>query len=370
MLQPPNAVQKIIKGKRGGDNRRPNIFKMQNNILISIAAWQVALIVVAVVVVLIVALLFGTAIMFHNIIFSRQDKVEEYKYFTAKDFNLFSEDIKVTYRRTQLYAKIYATKPVEECPAVVIFQHGFGAGSSSYMTEIAFFARQGYAVVAADAYGCNNSAGKSSLGFYAGAEAVIAAYIGVNRDKRINGKKVFLVGHSWGAYSVLAASSKIKVDGVVALSAFNKPATCICDQFKNYRSASAKFMAVCLKPFFYLVNILRFGFSGNANAAKCVEKSGVKALLLHGEKDKVVPIKHGAISCCGTQNVQKLVLPEKGHNPYNSVSAEDKLRELMSPPKFADLAEEHAFYSSFDWVKATEEDEKVMNIIDNFLKSL
>lgn len=324
----------------------------------------VILVAVASVFVIVVASVYGVCAMLNKVIFARQDKNPDFKYFTAEDFNLKAEDISVTYRGENLYAKIYSVKPVEECEKVVIFQHGFGAGSSSYTTEIAALAKFGYAVVAADAYGCNNSEGKKVIGFYAGAEAVIAAYIGVKRDERLKNKKLILVGHSWGAYSVCCAAKRVNVDGVVALSGFNAPAQCVCDQIKSL-SRQGKALAPVLHPFFFTINFFIFGAKGNTKAAKALKKCGVKALLIHGEKDKSVPLKHSIVAKAQCPNAEKLILADKKHNPYNTVEAEEALASLLS---YDDKDEE--FLKNFDWKKATEEDEEVMAKINGFIQGV
>lgn len=301
----------------------------------------------------------------NSIIFSRQDKNEKYKYFAPEDFGLTHSDVEVAYRRDSLYSQIYSVKPLCECSAVVIFQHGFGAGSSSYTTEIAALAKQGYAVVATDAYGCNNSNGKKSIGFYAGAEAVIATYIGVKRIQDLQDKKIILVGHSWGAYSVCCAAKRIKVDGVVALSGFNAPAQCVCDQLKAILSKQGRGVANLLHPYFYLLNTLIFGVSGNTKAAKALEKSGVKSLVIHGQKDRVVPLKHSVAANVGCENAKVEVLEDKKHNPYNTVNAEAKLSELA-----AYNGDDEEFYKNFDWSAATEEDDSVMQKIFAFIENV
>ncbi|MGN0805924.1 MAG: alpha/beta hydrolase [Candidatus Coproplasma sp.] len=326
--------------------------------------WEIILICLGCVAVIVVLALTALCKALNGMVFTRQDKNPKFKYFTAEDFNLKTEDIPVTYRGEKLYAKIYSVKPVEECERVVIFQHGFGAGSSSYMTEIAALAKFGYAVVAADAYGCNNSAGKKVKGFYAGAEAVIATYIGVKCDERLNGKKLVLVGHSWGAYSVCCAAKRIKVDGVVALSGFNAPAQCICDQIKLV-SNQGKAIAPVLHPFFYILNFFIFGAKGNTKAATALKKSGVKALLIHGEKDRTVSLKHSVAQKAQGDNVTKLILADKKHNPYNTVEAEEYLAKL-----FAFDGKDESFLKSYDWKKATQEDSEVMANIDSFIKSV
>ena len=308
------------------------------------------------------------AIVTYKTVFGRQDKTEGYKYFTPEDFGLTYEKLKVELYGGQLSCHIYSVKPVESCEKVVIFQHGFGAGVSSYMTEIAHFAKKGYAVVATDAYGCNASAGKNTKGFYAGAEALIATYIGVNCDKRLKDKKIIAVGHSWGAYSVLAAGAVIKVDGVIALSAFNSPVQCLCTLLANVGGKLGKLYSHLVRGWFYLFNLFKFGAKGNVKAHKAIEKSGVKTLLIHGEKDAVVPLKFSAAAKAVGANVEKIILPDKKHNPYNTVAAEDKLASLMALN--ADSAEGKAALASFDWTAATEEDGAVMEKIDSFIESV
>lgn len=328
---------------------------------------QVALIVLGCIVVIAICINAAIAASINKIIFGgRQDKNPNFKYFTPQDFDLKSEDFPVFYSGVDLYGKLYFTQSIEECKSLVIFVHGFGAGSSSYMTEIAHFAKKGNLVLAVDAFGCNNSAGASIRGFYAGAEAVIAAYIGVNSDKRLKDMNKILVGHSWGAYSVLAASKSVSVGGVVAMSAFDSPAKMVTTALKS-TGTFGKLYAPFVYPFIALIFACRFGVGGNTKASKAIEKSGTKALLIHGEKDALVPLKLSAAHIAKGENITSVILPDKGHNPYNTVSAEAKLKELTSAHNFANEDEGKAYYASFDWAAATEDDEKVMSIIDDFI---
>lgn len=299
----------------------------------------------------------------------RQDKNPNFKYFTPEDFGLSVEPVSVSYCGVNLAANVYSVKPVEQCDRVVIFQHGFGAGSSSYMTEIAHFAKQGFAVVAVDAYGCNNSSGGKIKGFYAGAEAVIAAYIGVNCDERLKNKKIILVGHSWGAYSVLAACGSIQVDGVVAMSGFNAPAQCVCDTLKKMGGVG-RFYAPLLHGWFCIFNLFKFGAKGNTKAAKAVEVGGAKTLIIHGEKDAAVGYKNSAANKVKGDNVTCVLLPDKGHNPYNTVAAEAGLAELTGKHDFAGEAAAAEYFKAFDWKAVTEEDAEVMRIIDEFIEKI
>lgn len=331
--------------------------------------YYILLIAVAVTVLFVIVSAFMTAAIIYKIIFgSRQDKNPMFRYFTAEDFGLTKEKFPVQYGRAELNSNLYFAQPVESCEKVVVFVHGFGAGSASYTTEIAHFARAGYAVVATDAYGCNGSAGNNIKGFYAGTQAVIATFEAVKADARLNGKKTVLVGHSWGAYSVLTASERVQADGVVALSSFDKPAQSICDNLIKMRAL--RFYAKMLCVDFWLIKLFKFGVRGNRSAVKAVEKSGVPALLIHGEKDGVVPLKHSAAKMAQGGNIQKLILKDKRHNPYNTVAAEQKLSELGGADRGGDAADGNNFFRNFDWSAATEEDAEVMGKIDEFIASV
>lgn len=331
-------------------------------ILIVAAAVLIAVLIAVPLVFFITLGLFVNAVMY-----GRQEQRSDYKYFTPQDFSLQTSPINVVYRKTRLSAFVYSVKPASECEKVLIFAHGYGAGTASYMTEIAYFARKGYAVVAADNYGCNYSEGKNCIGLYAGAEAVIAAYIGVKSEESLKNKPVVLVGHSWGAYSVLCASAKVKAEKVVALSAFDAPAKCTSDVLKGYLTKRAKWLAVLLRSSIYVANFFRFGAKGNTRASKAVAKSGAPALLIHGEKDAMVPLKNSAAAKATSSNVQKLILSDKRHNPYNTVAAENKLAELLGAD-FNSEEEEAAFLKTFDWSAATEEDAEVMQTICDFIE--
>jgi pimeloyl-ACP methyl ester carboxylesterase len=175
---------------------------------------------------------------------------------------------------------------------------------------------------------------------------------------------IVLVGHSWGGYNVLCAASKVKVQGVVAFSAFNSPTKAIIDAAE---SMSGKKMLIVriVKPYLWLYNFFKFGSMGNLKAGKAISKSDVPALLIHGEKDAVVPLSNSAAK--KAQGKQVMLEKDKRHNPYNTVAAEDALVQLRNALA-DDLSKE--WFGGFDYVAATEEDQKVMLATKNFIESL
>ena len=303
----------------------------------------------AIVISVVLLLLFLFACLIYIFAFGKRiDKNPSFKYFTAEDFSLTAQPVALS---DGLNGFIYG-KGEPKKDKLIIVCHGMGAGHIAYSTEIAYFCNLGYTMLAVDSFGCNFSEGKRIKGMYSGVRTAVSA---VDYAKSLYPlQKVWLIGHSWGAYSALCASTERKVDGVVAISSPLTPSKTI--QQASARIISKPFSAI-LRPFLWFVNFLTYGKNGNKNAAKCAIKSGVPTLLIHGDKDKVVPIKGSAFAKANGKNITKLIAEGKGHNPYNTANAEKLLARLFSLKDF----------SEFDFKGATEEDEEVMRAVADFI---
>ena len=233
-----------------------------------------------------------------------------------------------------------------------------GPGHIAYTTEIAYFCNLGYPVFAVDSRGCNFSEGKNIKGMYSGVKTVLSA---IDFAKQKGHNNIYLIGHSWGAYSALCASAKRKVNAVVAISAPNSPS-------KTMQEGAAPIMsrpiAAVLRPFWWLVNLFKFGAKGNSNAAKCAEKNSTPTLLIHGDADKVVTHSKAAYYKAEGEHIAKLLVHGKAHNPYNTENAEKLLAELS-----AKLRKGETDFSDFDFTAVTEEDGEVMSEIARFIEN-
>lgn len=315
-------------------------------------AYIIPVIIVAVILSICLLLLIFAFICEFIVFGKRCDKNPLLKYFTAEDFGLSAEPVSLP---KGLNGFLY--KKNEPARELIVFCHGMGAGHLAYTTEIAYFCNLGYAVLAVDYRGCNLSEGKNLKGMYSGVKTAIAA-IDYARSV-IKPDKLFLVGHSWGAYSALCASAKRKVDKVVAISAPDTPSKIMQE---GAGSAISRPFAAILRPFFYLVEFFNFGAKGNLSASKCAKKNGAPTLLIHGDKDKVVSVKKSAYGNAEGENITKLLARGKAHNPYNTVNAEKQLSELS-----AKLRAGERDFTGFDFSAATEEDKEVMRAISEFI---
>ncbi|MDE6356667.1 MAG: lysophospholipase [Clostridia bacterium] len=359
--------------------------------------WLIFIIVIASLLVAACVLwLAGAALSEKSVFGKRADKNPLLKYFTAEDFNLTATPVALKSGKTTLNGFIYTASPdemfrnaqhdgdcnsapcrseqSEEPPAAtnpqnpqnaIVFCHGMGPGHIAYTTEIAFFCKLGFAVIAIDNRGCNLSQGKNMKGMYSGVQTAIAAAT----YARANYKgKVYLVGHSWGGYSALCASKKVKVDKVIAIAPPDSPA-------KTMSSGAApligKPLAASLRPFWHAVNFFKFGFKGNTSAGKSATKNGTPTLIIHGDCDNVVTKNCSAYKTAKGAHIKKHLAAGKAHNPYNTVKAEEKLKQLLQTlaSKTLTAEEKQKFFKEFDFIAATEEDEKVMQLMAQFLLS-
>jgi len=325
--------------------------------------WIIAIIVLAAAIVL----LFSLAALSYRFAFGRRyDKGKLLKYFTAEDFGLTAEPVSIPRKKFNLNGFIYEKDGVQKQNGMVIFVHGMGAGHIAYTTEISYFCNLGYTVLALDSKGCNFSGGRNIKGMYEGVNTAVAAVDFVRAH--FPEKEVYLIGHSWGGYSVLCTSARRKVERVVAISAPNTPVRTLYEGAAKFIS---KPFAAILCPFWWLINLFKFGKNGNASAVKCARKNGTPTLLIHGDKDNVVTPKKAAYFNTYGENVKKYLAEGKAHNPYNTVAAEKKLSELQQAiANSAKMTEDERinYFSNFDFKAATEEDGEVMNTIAEFLK--
>lgn len=302
------------------------------------------------------AVLFLFAYAAHRVAFGKRcDKNPNLKYFSADDFNLTAENIQIGGLRGFIYAK----DGVQSKDGVVVFVHGMGPGHVAYTTEIAYFCNLGYTVVALDSRGCGLSAGKSLKGMYDGVKTAVAAVD--YACGRFPGREIYIIGHSWGGYSALCAAKQRKVEKVIAISAPQSPVKTV---FYGAAQFISKPFAAILYPFWWIINFLLYGVKGNLNAVKCAAESQTPVLIIHGDSDKVVAAGNAVYCKANGDNITKFSAQGKAHNPYNTIAAEAKLAELLSSIKNGVTD-----FSDFDFYAATEEDEGVMRVMAEFLKS-
>ncbi|MGN0571875.1 MAG: alpha/beta hydrolase [Candidatus Fimenecus sp.] len=294
-------------------------------------------------------------------------------YFTAADFeNLEAEPIEFQGSRGQtLRGNLYFETGKTDFKALLIFCHGMGGGHLSYTTEIDCFTKHGFLVLAYDNTGTMASDGKSLVGMPQAVSDLKSALQFAKTDERTKNLPVLLAGHSWGAYTVCRAANEPQVKGVLSFSAPNDIPELLTAQAQVQTGKNFCF----LKPFLRLYEGLRFGTTAAKPTAELLKDTQSPVLLLHGEKDGVVPLANavaGNAALSGNQNIQSIIYPEKQHNVYASLPAEQYIAEALA--KLGVLAKSKesddectAYAETLDFRKMCEEDSTVMKTALQFL---
>lgn len=331
------------------------------------------------IILIIFVILLGIANLFLNFIFGKRcEGNPKLKYFTHKDFEkLDAKDIEFSSDKGQIIrGKIYTNKDIKEYKRLLIFVHGMGGGHLSYTTEINTFAKAGYIVLSYDNTGTCSSEGKNLKGFFQSVNDLKYVLKSIEKNEELNKYEISLVGHSWGAYTVCQILQfNFNIKSVVSISAPNDTNKLICDLLKNETKINFNF----LKPFFIIINFLKFGKDGVKNTVEVLKKVQIPVLLLHGKNDRTVEIENSLV--CDKDvfksqtNIEIIMYDERYHNVYQTNESEKYLNsvfgqisEFSKKYKGNELEEKlDSIYKNIDYKKITEEDENVMNTIIEFL---
>ena len=295
------------------------------------------------------------------------------KYFKAEDFQgLLAEPICFASDRGQmLHGFIYRNESVLRPEGLIVFSHGFSAGHEAYTTEIDTLARAGFWVLAYDGTGCVRSEGKYFRGFDQGPIDLSYALRYIKSDSRLADLKIVLVGHSWGAFTVMNAPDDACVCATVAMCGFVSGPSVVAQ-------TAIPFCRVLMKIFsgvLYLLN--RFAFRGRKvnNSIASLRACDHPVLLLYGEKDRTVLYRYNGekikIMTADKENIRFLSFCSKGHNVYLTDEAQDYMDSVfhkISVQAKREPAQADALYAGVDYRKMIEEDNAVMQTIVAFCK--
>jgi len=321
-------------------------------------------------------LLFAKVILF-SVFGKRCEPNKNLKYFTVDDFDgLNKRPIQFKSNKGQtLKGNIYIYETIKDYKGLIVFVHGMGGGHLSYTTEINTFAKAGFAVMSYDNTGTWESEGKNLKGFFQSVIDLKYALKFVSEDESLNNYNVYLVGHSWGAYSVCQVLQyNPKVKKVVALSGFNNSSKIICDTMKEQTKVNCSF----LKPFFTAINFLNFGKDAIKNTVNILKETDIPVLILQGEADTSVTLENSLCNKCleGKSNIKIISYKERYHNVYQTKESEKYLNDTFA--SLSKLKKQYKgkipkeeidkIYNNIDYYKMTEESQEVMDMIIKFIE--
>jgi fermentation-respiration switch protein FrsA (DUF1100 family) len=174
--------------------------------------------------------------------------------------------------------------PNTEPRGTVLFFHGNAENISTHAGAVLWLAREGYQVFLFDYRGYGKSEGKPDMeGIHVDA---LAAIDEIFRMERVDKDRVAVFGQSLGgSVAVYAVANSPHRDRIRALL--------IDSAFSGYRRIAREKIAgvVLLWPLQYPLSLL---VTDRYSASRWIGRvRPVSVLLLHGEADKVVPVRHG-----------------------------------------------------------------------------
>lgn len=306
----------------------------------------------------------------YNRIFSRYDEVPYFKYFGLKDFpGLMSEEYSFMSFNNTLRGFFYHYDNYDE-DTIVIFCHGIGGGHSSYFKEIEKLAKAGFNVLGFDYTGCVLSEGDTSNGLSNSLRDLDMCIKSLRCKDEYKDKKIYVVGHSWGAYAAGAINLYERVDKVVSIAPFISP--------KVMYNCFFKFPFFFLTPLGMALEKSHLGGYAYASVLDALNIQGVKALVLASFDDSVIPFKKNTkklIYKVKNNNVKFLISEGKNHFPHYSYDAVNYFIEVNTTykkklkDKTIKTNEDKAeYYSHVDFDRCSAQDEHTWRDIIKFLK--
>lgn len=241
-----------------------------------------------------------------------------------QSLGLFPERRRITTRRHKALAASFFLPHVGA--PVVVMVHGWGANSSHLLHMVPRVLAEGLNTVVFDArcHGLSDDDGFASLPRFAeDAEAVMEVL------RRRGYGDIILLGHSVGAGAVLLVASRTpNLRAVISLSAFSHPEPMMNGWLVE--------RGIPLRPWGGIINRGVEWFIGHRfnDIAPQTTVSLVQAplLLVHGEDDDVVPLRHLRVLADANPRATVLTLPGVGHNdPEGFARHSDLIMNWLRP---------------------------------------
>ena len=213
-------------------------------------------------------------------------------YFSDKDFPKLEKERHefLSINKKRLIGYVYKQKSKQN-KGIFVFCHGYGGGGHHcYLDLINCICKQGYLVFAYDASSCDESEGDNIKGFTQGMLDADQALTYVESLKKYSKLPLYLMGHSWGAYSASTTLGWHKrVKGLIAMSGFNSATTIFKANGVRYAGEQANDFMVYVDTYEKLL----FGSICERTAIESFKESKAKIVIVHSEDDSTVPIEAG-----------------------------------------------------------------------------
>ncbi|MDD5479135.1 alpha/beta fold hydrolase [Rhodoferax sp.] len=192
-----------------------------------------------------------------------------------------------TQNQRTLFAQWLPQTPLKQTLGTVVLMHGWGGNGSQLMPAARELHAQGWRVLLPDArcHGLSDADTFSSLPRFA--EDIDAALNWLLAHEATSQHRLVVLGHSVGAAAaILCASRRTDVSAVVSVSAFAHPEQVMQRWLAQYR---IPFWPVGWLVNRYVEHVIGHRFNDIAPVSR-IGLIGCPVLLVHGNRDKVVPL--------------------------------------------------------------------------------
>ena len=260
---------------------------MQHTILLKILKTAGIVLILLLLVILLVVLP-AVAVKVYDSVFHVRIQTNPKDAFTADDYDGLSvENVSFSTRQGHTLAGYkYRHENTDTPKGVLVVAHGFGGGGHcGYMPLIAWFAEHGYLVFSYDATGNDNSEGEFVGGFPQGVMDLDYAIRYVKAEETYTGLPIYLMGHSWGAYSVgNVLNFHPDVAGAVMFAGFDYTSQILRQQGEGYVGDIVNIVL----PYAKIYEWLKFGKYTLVSTSKGLEDSNARLMIVHSTDDDTV----------------------------------------------------------------------------------
>lgn len=248
---------------------------------------------------------------------------DQTKYDLSQPFHLIQQKLKTNVQEVRfksangklLHGTYFAKEGAKQ---VLLFSHGNGGNIAHRLPAVIHMLNLGASVLVYDYQGYGQSEGDPSVGGIV--EDGIGAYDFLNKVKGWKPSQIIAYGESLGCAVTCQISKQREVAGVVLQSGFSSLPT----------AARDRFIWLNLFPDFTFPQ-------PQLNNCEILAQSKVPLLLIHGEKDEILPIKYAdQMYKAATAKKQFIRLKHSGHNDVLNLDLKEYTAALGSFMKSLD----------------------------------
>ena len=245
-----------------------------------------------------------------------------------------------------------------------------GCGHRAYLREIETIIGRGYDVFAYDHTGTLASEGENIGGFSQSLADLDHAISAIKAAGLADGKRLTVIGHSWGGFSTLNISAyHPDIESVVAISGY----VSVYEMLKSVLGPLKGYADALLRT-----EAESFGGYAYADARYSLSLGHTRALIAHSKDDSICPFTHFELLRSTLEGDDKISFLEhsgKDHNPnYTETAIEKKakffkaLTEMKKRKRLSGDEEKAGFLRQWEFAEITEQDSLFWDRVFDFIE--